>query len=210
MDDFFRLLRNCDEAGLKTYLDRTNTKPSDYVTETGCTALHVVAIDAPLRVVYRLLEEMKSRCGEGELKQTLKDWVGVRNREGLTCMQYACYNGRLDIARIYTQLGSDLVSSLHYTALGDQALLLCYLCEMGVPLHTTNTNLENPLHSAVKEAADFVANVILALDKEGKLINARNSLGQTSLILAAMHNSRKSVRLLLLRGADSSLKVTFI
>ena len=208
--EFFQALASGEEQPLQRFLSRTRRSAIDFRNNKGCTALHMLTLTGSTSLLYFLIDEVRKRPQEAG---QLKSWVQVRNRDGLTALHYAFYNGKVDSARVFLQLGASLsektengANVLMLAAMGDQALMVAFSEELQVPLGDRDFQGNTALHYAAKEGADFVVNVLLALDHQGLLLNAANSQGQTALMLAAVSGNRRNVRSLLLRGADSELR----
>ena len=208
--EFFQAIANGDEAALSAFLSRTRRSPTDFRNAKGCTALHAITLSANPHLLYLLIEEVRKRP-QGQ--EQLHAWVRVRNRDSMTALHYAFYNGKVDCARVFLQLGASLTeltesgaNVLMLATMADQALMVAFSQELQVPLEDRDLQGNSALHYAAKEGAEFVANVLLALDRQGVLLNAVNTQGQTPLMLAASQGSRRIVRNLLLRGADSDLR----
>lgn len=208
--EFFQAIAKGDESALSAFLSRTRRSPADFRNSKGCTALHVLTLCTNSHLLYLLVEDVRKRS---QGKEQLSAWVRVRNRDGLTALHYAFYNGKVDCARVFLQLGASLseltedrANVLMLATLADQALMVAFSQELQVPLEDRDIRGNTALHYAAKGGAEFVANVILALDRHKALLNAGNEQGETPLMLAAMQGNRRIVRNLLLRGANSELK----
>ena len=208
--EFFQAISKGDESALSAFLARTRRPPTDFRNSKGCTALHSSTLSPNPHLLYLLIEEVRKRP---QGKELLSAWVRVRSKDGLTALHYAFYNGKVDCARVFLQIGASLeeltedgANVLMLATTADQALMVAFSQELQVPLQGRDRKGNTALHYAAREGAEFVANVILALDRGKELLDAGNEQGQTPLMLAATQGSRRIVRNLLLRGANSDLK----
>lgn len=125
---------------------------------------------------------------------------------------------RQDLVKLFIEIGADLTATnkqglgvMHIAAQGDQPLSLALLhYQHEVSYFGLDDKHSTALHWAAYLGSDQAAALLLAWDKEKKLIDEQDTDGHTALHLATISGNVKIVRTLLLHGADSNRSVSTI
>jgi uncharacterized delta-60 repeat protein len=89
--------------------------------------------------------------------------------------------------------------------IGGQVLLAEFLLSKGASIESTNSNGDTPLrHLAMAPSADMAAFLL----ERGAAIDGRRASGVTALMLAALNGRMETVRLLIAKGANPTLKAS--
>ncbi len=164
---------------------------------------------------------MRDTSADAESQLAL--WVNQFSNDHFTCLHFAVFRGnkvkgRQDLLQLFIEIGADLTATnkqglgmMHIAAQGDQPLSLALLhYQFDVPYLGLDDKHSTALHWAAYLGSDQAAALLLAWDKDKRLIDEQDTDGHTALHLAAISGNVKIVRTLLLHGADSKRSVRAI
>ncbi len=133
--------------------------------------------------------------------------LSARNTDGHSALQLAVQSGAPDIIRLLLQGGADIFAENRHEetplslAMEGGAAQLKWVVTRDTVNRSDNRG-QTPLHSAVVEKADPA--IIKELIEMGARINARNSNGDTPLMIALSMKAEETAKILLEAGADTS------
>jgi ankyrin repeat protein len=133
--------------------------------------------------------------------------VNEAQKDGMTALHWAAFNGDEDVARLVLQAGGRVgattrlegVSPLQLAAVGGRTSIVQLLLEAGAPPDAPNSLGVTPLMQAA--SAGSVEVVRLLLDRGADPNVAESARRQTPLMFAAAHDRAEVIRLLVQRGA---------
>lgn len=138
--------------------------------------------------------------------------VSKAKADGTTALHLAAANGHLGIVSMLHGVGCDLDvlstahgSPLHAACSASRAEVATLLVRLGANPLIKNIRLQTPLHAAVGAPGGMHDIVCAMLDTEPRVINQRDSDGQTALHLASIKGDLGLVKILLARGADAAM-----
>lgn len=154
-----------------------------------------------------------------ERQYILKSWINqaCKGEEGFTAMHFASFHGNMPVIELLMKNGANQyahnkqeINMLHVASQGDQPISLYYFIKKGLDVNSGDKKSSTPLHWASFAGAELSLSYLLSW---GASVNAQDSKGLTPLHLAVKSaedlRSTKSIKLLLLKGAEKNIKVLF-
>ena len=185
----------------------------------GNTVLHQLAFEGHIDIIRLFVREAKRRLVkhyrkslyQRSEKQEIKVWMDLQNSEGFTPILYAAYNGHIDIIKYFVQdheVSYNLTTNtglniLHCAAQRNMVLPMLYF-RGKLDLNSKDQLNSTSLHWASYMNCEQVAQFLLC-EETLDCLDARDSEGNTPLMLAVMYGNTRVVRRLLIRGADRYL-----
>ena len=185
------------------------------------TVLHQLAFEGHLDLIRLFVKEAKKRLHqrqssqrslfEKDVHQEILVWINQQNNEGFTALLYACFNGHLDVIRYFVEewsandhlTNNTGLNPLHLAAQKNIVLTLLYFKDR-IDLNSVDAHESTPLHWASYMNSEQVAAYLLSEPRLSSL-DARDSEGNTPLMMAVIYGNTRVVRRLLIAGADRSL-----
>lgn len=199
-------------------LKTLDLKPHTIKDNRGFTAFHILALNNNSNIIQfliRYVTQRQTRDKQGEnAEKVLKTWVNARTEDLFTSLHFAVYKGNLKITKMFLEIGADTdaknkqgLGVMHIAAQGDQPLLLAYF--RAQKQHFTHPDFKGstPLHWAAYLGCELSASLLLAWDTGKTCLNVADADGHTPLHLATIAGHQKMLKYLLIKGADTSMKV---
>lgn len=155
-----------------------------YLDEDGNTALHRAVFMDMDSIVHLILKN------ENEMPQ-IKDWINIKNNQGLQAIHYASYRGNIELIELLIQHNSEYsnvnyngLNVIHMAAQGNQPQSIILFKEK----YNMNINIidrlgSTPLHWACFTGSDLVVSYLLMY---GALMNIQDQEGHTPLHLSVV------------------------
>jgi len=130
----------------------------------------------------------------------------MKNKAGLTPLNFACINGDLDVFSFLVEAGADITAGdnenskpIHNAAASGCIDVVDFFLDKGVDIDITDDNgMTCLLFAASRQRWNLLENLV----KKGADINAQSNNGFSPLLLSVIRRSMSSIKLLLENGAD--------
>ena len=172
----------------------------------------VISKEEALEISKGFWEDMGDLKSLEEIKELLKKGADLeaKDKDGLTALMVAVYNGRLEVVKYLAECGADLEAKDEegYTALMTaseygQLEVVKYLVELGADLEAKDEDGQTALMWA---AINGQLDVVKCLVELGADFKAKDKDGQTALMKAVKNGRLGVARFLVENGADLDVK----
>lgn len=207
-EKFFEYISNENLSGCFQILDNPHYKVWEFRDEDNFSPLHHAAYLNNLNFAIRLINVAKKNTSN----EDFVSFINAKSKKGYTALLYASYRGNIKLIKLLIENSADIycknnsgLNVVHMAAQGNQPTSLYYfLCKYHFDFNSIDRTGSTPLHWACYYNSEKVIRFILCIDSEN--VNAQNNDGFTPLHLAIMCGNLKSIKKLLLRGADISIE----
>ena len=189
---------------IENYKDPKNESWNYRNEENGSSCLHILIHKDLFDLVYQVIDITKKNLNKEEFKK----FINVTDHNGLNALHLSCFKGDMKLIKYLISQGIDYtcttktgLSCLHYSAQTNKVTPIYYFIkEKKININIKDNNGNTFFHWACYCASDKVIDFFI-YDKNIN-INEENAQGFIPLHYYIMSKSTRSLKKLMVRGAD--------
>lgn len=189
---------------IENYKDPKNESWNYRDEENGSSCLHILIHKDQFDLVYQVIEITKQNLDKEEFKK----FLNATDNNGLNALHLSCFKGDMKLIKYLINQGIDYtcktktgLSCLHYSAQTNKVTpIYFFIKEKKMSIDTKDNNGNTFFHWACYCASDKVIDFFI-YDKSID-INEENAQGYIPLHYYIMSKSTRSLKKLMVRGAD--------